>query len=381
MSPSESRRQTAASAADALLSARPISALVGFDGFLDSIVDVVDRRHSMASRDYDPIATMEAFAERVRRSAGLSMNLELVRREERFGGNGPLMAGGLASLGASVTYIGGVGKDDEPHILHPAYAPFAARCREVMPIASTARTDALEFLDGKVMFNKPAPMEAVTWANILARVGVDAVRARTAAADLLAIVNWSIVPGVEGIWEGFVRDIFPVARPRRIFLDLSDPAKRTDQDIARALELIARLDRHAPVTLGLNLSEATRLAQVCGVAPPARGPALIGAAQALRSRIDVDCIIIHPREGAAASTRDGVSGWCDGPFTPRPALSTGAGDHFNAGVALAQCAGLTLPQVLAVGVATSGAYVRDAASASLARLVEFLRALPEPQAP
>jgi sugar/nucleoside kinase (ribokinase family) len=64
----------------------------------------------------------------------------------------------------------------------------------------------------------------------------------------------------------------------------------------------------------------------------------------------------------------------------KPRLSTGAGDHFNAGFALAQAAGLPLEECLAVGTATSGAYVRDAESPTLPRLCDMLATLPEPQA-
>jgi sugar/nucleoside kinase (ribokinase family) len=341
----------------------------------------VDTRASMTPHDYTAIGTMETFANRVLRHAGLSMNLELVFREERFGGNGPLMAGGLANLGVRTTYIGGVGQDDNPMALHAAYTPFASRCAEVVPIASTARTDAIEFRDGKVMLNKPGPMGQVTWDRIIERVGLEGVRARVRDVDLLAMVNWSIVAGVEDIWDGLIRDVLPSSAPRRLFLDLSDPAKRTDADIMRALGIVARLQQFVPVTLGLNHAEARRLCAVLSLDEPARvGPELVRAASQLRERMGIACVVIHPREGAAGC--DGsVSTWVDGPFTPFPRLSTGAGDHFNAGFAFAQCLGLGLSQCLAVGVATSGAYVRDAQSPTRARLCAFLRALPEPEGP
>ena len=98
-------------------------------------------------------------------------------------------------------------------------------------------------------------------------------------------------------------------------------------------------------------------------------------AAALRGSMRLDTIVVHPREGAAAASEDGAA-WFDGPFTSTPRLSTGAGDHFNAGFALAQVHGLPLAQCLAVGCAVSGAYVRDAESPSLERLVGFMRSLP-----
>lgn len=104
-----------------------------------------------------------------------------------------------------------------------------------------------------------------------------------------------------------------------------------------------------------------------------------GAAERIRAASGLDCVVIHPREGAAAATARGESAWFDGPVTATPRLSTGAGDHFNSGFAGAQAlagAGFTLAECLAVGCATSGAYVRDAASPTRERLFEFLSALP-----
>ncbi|QKK07877.1 MAG: hypothetical protein HND58_06610 [Planctomycetota bacterium] len=168
-----SRESIARSAADALDRARAegtlaeTPALAGFDGFLDSIIRVVDRRRSMAMEDFEPISTIPRFAGRVADAAGKSANIELVVDEVRFGGNGPLYAGALGRLGMPTTYIGAVGKDDESDELLPVYQPFAERCERVIPIAAPAYTDALEFDDGKIMLGKAANVQAVTWDRLV----------------------------------------------------------------------------------------------------------------------------------------------------------------------------------------------------------------------
>ena len=63
----------------------------------------------------------------------------------------------------------------------------------------------------------------------------------------------------------------------------------------------------------------------------------------------------------------------DGPFTDTPKISTGAGDHFNAGFCLANILGLSDEEAVAAAVGTSGYYVRNAASPSLADLIQFLK--------
>jgi sugar/nucleoside kinase (ribokinase family) len=390
---SPDRTTTARSAADKLQAAgaagaaqRP--ALVGFDGFIDEIIRVVDRRHSMDPAGYTAIRTIPEFAARAGSAAGKSSNIELVVAEERFGGNGPLMAGAMGRLGAPVTYIGAVGREDNPRALHPLYKELEARCRRVIPIAPPAHTDALEFDDGKIMLGKPHNVQRVTWSALVEAVGEpDLIRIADDCA-VIAIVNWVMMAGVEGIWEALCDRVLPRLAPhqrgRRIFIDLCDPAKRTDADVAKAMTLLQRMNALAPVTLGLNLAEAERVARVIGVdafGGPGNqtfGVAIAHAAAVIRAKLDLACVVVHPREGAGAATTD-RSDWFDGPFTATPKLSTGAGDHFNGGFAFAQSLGLDLPECLATGCAVSGAYVRDAASPSLPRLVSFLRELPVPE--
>ena len=83
--------------------------LVGFDGFVDEIIDVVAKRDN--SQNYEKIKTITEFAEKIAAMAGLSGNIELVNKETRFGGNGPIMANALIKQGFSVDYIGALGKE------------------------------------------------------------------------------------------------------------------------------------------------------------------------------------------------------------------------------------------------------------------------------
>ncbi len=410
-----SRESIANAAADALERAHAggtlaeTPALAGFDGFLDSIIRVVDRRGSMALEDFAPIATISDFAGRIASAAGKSTNIELVVDEIRFGGNGPLYAGALGMLGMPTTYVGAVGRDDGSSELLPIFEAFAARCERVIPIAAPAYTDALEFADGKIMFGRPVNMQAVTWERLVERVGLDELRAMCARARLLGIVDWTHCGGLQGIWEGLIEHVLPglgaedgevltragkpaplessrAGKPapldvkRRVFIDLSDPAKRTDADLRSALEVLRRMNRFVAVTLGLNLAEGERVAAVLGVEAFAdaasQGEGVRAAAARVRERAGLACVVIHPREGAGAADDSGQSAWFEGPFTAQPRLSTGAGDHFGAGFSYAQVLGLPLGQALAVGCAVSGAYVRDAVSPDLPRLTGFLRGLP-----
>lgn len=392
MAPSAHRSEIAHGAAAALEAGAPrlraLGALVGFDAFIDSIISVVDRRFAMNQTGFTRIETIEQFALRVHAASGKSTNIELVVNEQRFGGNGPLMAGAMGRLSMPVTYIGAVGQNDRPRELHPLYQELARRCARVIPVAAPAATDALEFNDGKVMLGKPANIQGVTWSSLMDIIGLDEIRRIVSASKIIGVVNWVMMGGVESIWQGLCRDVLavdPERRSRRVFIDLCDPAKRTDLDVAGAMKHLQAINELTPVTLGLNLAESERIAAVLGLAQP-EGPGMgtLGesvrrSASEIRKALGIDCVVVHPREGAGAATADGASAWFDGPFTRTPKLSTGAGDHFNGGFAMAQALGLPLEHCLAAGAGVSGAYVRDAESPTLERLVAFLRELPPPQ--
>lgn len=389
----QSRVDMAHSAADALeaLTDDQLGALgsvVGFDGFVDSIIHVVDKRHSMAPNDYDRIHTIPEFAARCGSAANRSANLELVVKDVRFGGNGPLMSSALARLGSGVTFIGAVGLEDDWGVLDPIYKPFADRCARVLPICPPGRTDALEFDDGKIMLGKPESVQRATWERIKESVGLDAFVGMINGAGILSVVNWTLVGGVEGIWQGLMDEVFPkIDQPekKRLFLDLSDPAKRTDADIERALGLIARMQKFLPVTLGLNLAESGRIGRVIGLHVyddehnRTIAEMVPDAAHLIREKLGLDCVVIHQHTGAGAANAAGESQWFAGPYTRKPRISTGAGDHFGGGFCFAQAAGLGLGESLAAACGVAGAYVRDAQSPTRERLVEFLRDLPSPE--
>ena len=118
--------------------------------------------------------------------------------------------------------------------------------------------------------NQTAPVQKATWEAVVGAIGVDPLRAIVREVSLIGMVNWSLCGGVESIWEGLCRDVLPDVRwlgsgaRRRVFVDLSDPAKRPDEDVRRGLALLRRMNGMMAVTLGLNLSEARRVATVLG---------------------------------------------------------------------------------------------------------------------
>ena len=92
----------------------------------------------------------------------------------------------------------------------------------------------------------------------------------------------------------------------------------------------------------------------------------------ISSELPIDTVLVHPRAYAVVASKGNVTADVDGPFTENPLISTGAGDHFNAGFCLGKLIGLPDDQAATAAVGTSGYYVRNAASPTFAQLTEFL---------
>ena len=374
-----SREQICKSAAQKLSAAAPqlgsVKATVGFDGFVDEIIAVVDKRHDFER--FDSVRTISVFGGKITAAAGQSSNYELIVKQMKLGGNGPIMANALASAGLGVTYVGNLGYPN----VHPVFQDFARRA-SVISIGEPGHTDALEFDDGKLMLGKITAMNDVNWDNLVSRVGgEEKLKKLTGDARLIATVNWTMIPHMSQIWGKlldrgfFARD----GQPRILFVDLADPEKRNQNDIREAMQILTRFQSQVDVILGLNLKEAVEICHVMGISMDGDAERMIEPmAKAIREKLNLHCVVVHPRRGAAAATKEG-SATFEGPFVEQPKISTGAGDHFNAGFCLGRVLGFTLEESLCTGCGTSGYYVRTAHSPSAVELAEFVCDLPNPQ--
>jgi len=341
------------------------SVLAGFDGFVDAITDVVDKRTDDAT--YTRIGTIAAFAERIGRAAGLSSNIELVVRQMKLGGNGPIMANAMLQAGCPVIYIGCLGKDR----IHPVFADMAARCKACYSLCDPGQTDALEFTDGKLMLTNNQTLKEVTYARMLEVVGLARLRAAWESAGLVTLANWTMLPFQTDIWKRLLQDMAGATPPAGaiLFVDLADPEKRPARDLADALRLLKGFRPARRVVLGLNQKESIEVAEALGLR--CKPEEIEANAAALRRALDLDIVVIHPTKNAACATEQ-ASATLDGPYCANPTLTTGAGDNLNAGFCVGLMAGLETRELLAAATAASGFYVRTGTSPSSSQLADFL---------
>lgn len=334
--------------------------VIGFDGFIDEIIHVVNKRKN--PEEYERITDITAFSERIASVAGLSANIELVPIQTKLGGNGPIMANAIIAQGGEVSYIGAIGKDG----IHPVFRQFADTCREAVSLTGPGHTDALEFYDGKIMLGKMNNLVEVSMENLLKIKTEKELAHMLSDAGMVAFTNWTMLSNLNGIIEAFGKLIGRLESKPMVFVDLADPGKRTDEDIALVLELIAGMP--CETILGMNMNESSIIARVLAT----EEGDVVERARKIREKTGIGTVVIHPVKGAAIAHAD-ESLWVEGPYASRPKLTTGAGDNFNAGFCTALMGGFSPGESLMAGVCTSGYYVRYAASPTRNELLGFMQ--------
>ncbi|GHB97505.1 PfkB family carbohydrate kinase [Cerasicoccus arenae] len=344
-------------------------ALIGFDGFVDKIVHPVKQRHGMGE-DFERIETIAEFGSRISAAVGQSANIEMYQMMEKLGGNGPIMANAMHSANVQVRYIGALGNPT----IHPIFEEFAQKT-DAVSVTNPGVTTAAEFTDGKIMLGDMAALENVDYDHIIETMGEGQFLDACARADMIALVNWTMLPRLSELFNNMADRVFPNIGPgenRQFFFDLADPAKRSIGDLRSVLKIISRYQAHGAVTLGLNYSEGIQVAKALGLPAPTEDPDQLKAlATRIRQTLEISCVVVHPTHSAACATSDG-SWWVEGPFCEKPKITTGAGDHFNAGFMCGRLIGLSPLACLTTAVCFSGLYVRTAKSPSLSEVTRFL---------
>lgn len=329
----------------------------GFDGCIDSIVKPV-RRFNDAEREY--FKSIDAFGRYLCEKAGKSCAFPLDTLQRRMGGNAPLFSLAAASLGARVVCAVCAGEQ------HEVFAPLYAAC-EAHSVGEPCACTAFEFADGKVLMADNSAADTLDYAQICRCFGADALEKALQHADVIALLNWSELKNATDIWENSLRVLAKSARPqaeKRVLADLCDFSGLGDAAVLEMLAVLRAGARHATVMLSLNGNEAEELARRLRV----ETGALPVLAAHLREKTGISIVTIHTRQEACAAYAGGVV--CVPTITvAAPVTSTGAGDNFNAALAVGWGGGLSPEEYLLLANAVSSAYVRHGHSRTLAQLL------------
>ncbi len=335
--------------------------LLGFDGFIDELCRTRDGRGGADGRR--TVDTIDSFAERVHGAAGLSTAVELRHIETRAGGNAPNMGEAVLRFGNELSLIASLGGNE----IDPVFRELAASCKKVISLGDPGRTLALEFQDGKIMLNLPGGLERVSWQRLLERVSIEALSRLIESVSLIGLLDWSINPSQSEVFKELFHLVADLKDKPIVFFDLSDLRRRSDEEIRDVFVVVSEYAAITPTILGLNESESQTMIKALSMADAD----ITDRAAAIRKRGEIDCGVIHSREGASVATGEGAW-WVDGPYCPSPLVSTGGGDNFNAGFCSAWLYGMEPDECAFTAAFTSGYFVTHGMSPDREELIAFI---------
>jgi hypothetical protein len=341
--------------------------VAGFDAFVDQIVQIVGERQSL--EHFTPVPTIADFAGLIARAAGRSSLREFVVQSLDPGGCAVNLGDGIASLGVGLDFFGTLGLP-----AHAAFTDFAAKCHSCTPWSiDPGFTMAMEFQDGKYMLSSVSCLADLTPDALRAFLTDGTFQQACAEAELIALTNWTLFPHMTDCWRVLQDEVFSCLPNRPwFFLDLVDPRSRGEAEIRAMLPVLSRFENFGRCVLGGNLNEANVLATLLGLETVREeGSAIADLCESLRCKLGISEVAIHCIAGAAVAAEDGQV-WVNGPYTPCPRKSTGAGDRYNAGYCLGRLLDLPPRERCLTGSAASGFFVRNARSASLAEAALLL---------
>ncbi len=346
-----------------------VKGVIGFDGFIDEVVHVVDKR--IDPKNYTRVLTLKDYGQRIVATSGLSSNVEIVTVSKKLGGNGPIMANALIKFGMKMSYVGAIGYPET----NAVFKSIVERCENVYPVSDPSSTDAMEFEDGKIIRTKLSPFQELNFESIKQRVGLDVLASLLDECSLIGFEDWTLPPYSGEIWKGIYNEVLPIlknnTKGKILFFDLADPASRREEEVCDALQTISLYSKHYNVILGLNLREAVQIANILGGGFGYSEYDLKKLAEFIKGYINVNMLVIHPLKESCC-LKDRVFCERSGPYCEKPKLTTGAGDNFNAGFLMGIALGASPEESLLLGMAASGFYVRNARSAGFEEIKRFL---------
>lgn len=345
-----------------------LSVVVGFDAFIDENVRIVDQRlPDGACRCLPGIGD---FGDWVQRAAGRSGLREFLIEEQAAGGCALNMGDGLAHMGAAVDAYIGIG---EP--IRPVFADLVTVFRSVQSLGmGPGRSFVMQFDDGKLIFSNTEELERVRPERLRGPLQASDYRERCGNADGVAFLSWATTAHLTECWRMVQKEVLSgLSRRPMLFFDLADPVNRSNEAIVDMLECLRQWRSIGPVVLSVNENEAEQLAAVAGGDASFADSPVSQRADVLRGLLELDELVIHAVDRAAAAAVGVNPVEVPGPHCERPRKTVGAGDRFNAGYFAGRLLGWDLGAALALGNLTSGFFVREARSGSQAELADFCR--------
>ena len=335
------------------------SALVGFDGFIDALFKIKKESEYDKAIYFDKIKSIGEYI--VKKDTSFCLDLEDIKT--KIGGNAPILANALGALGVQSDLIGALGFPE----INPYFKTMSKNCT-LKSIAEPGMAYIYEFGDGKIMFSNSSSINTVNWTNLKELISLETVIQNFESNAIFCLLNWSEILGMTSILEGILADVFPKInlKDKTTFFDLSDFSNRSQKDILSAIGLINEFGKHTKTVLGLNKNELNKLYSLLFGEENSN---LYNQGKALFDFLKINILVIHNSKETYVFTQN-KEYYAVPELIDEPLMSTGAGDHFNAGFCYGLLANLELNECLILANSVASFYIKTGISPSINDIID-----------
>lgn len=335
----------------------------GFDGMVDTVREIIDERQGRA--EYTAVSELSAVSKRIDQSVDVnsSATFEWTENATRTGGHACHLTRALGGLDYEPTMIGTFGDPVEPVFREEFDA------HPIVSIGRPGHTDAVEFNDGKLLLTQSGDYRTLDWETLCDRIELETLAEHVDGKRLLGLGYWSIIPSFPDIVEGLREALWPLlsSPPEHVLVDPADLHHVPPGDFQKGAAALTALDEVVPTTVSANRSETAVLTELFdGTVDDVES-----AVNVAREGLGVSRFVSHGVERSASSTATETAS-VGVPRVEDPVLTTSAGDHFNAGLAVGLLTGAEESSALVLGNSVAGWFVRNGTGPTRDQLRSFV---------
>ncbi len=334
---------------------------LGFDGFVDKILKPV-RRKDRENTEFFP--TMKEFADYLAAKEGKSCSVALEKVQEKIGGNMPIMANALGTLGCKPVCVGTMGF---PEVL-PIFRRMSGNC-SLVSVGDPGYCDALEFISGKLMLGENGDIDALDYRRLVSAVPEEELVRYLDECDGAAFLNWGELIGSNDIWENILARILPKCKSENkkiMLMDFSDFSKRQKDEVEKLTELVRGYAQYFDIVVSLNENELEQFSEKLGFGEMEMEEKLLTLSKRLLCRE----MVLHLL-GTSCYVKDDKVFYIEKEIVKNPRTITGGGDNFNAGLLLGLLLKMDMEAAIRLGAGLSSLYVKFGREVTWEELAEY----------
>ncbi len=334
---------------------------VGFDGFVDKILKPVRMKDKEGTEFF---LTMKEFADYLIGKEGKSCSVAVEKVQEKIGGNMPIVANALGTLGCRTVCVGAMGI---PEVL-PIFRKMSGNCR-LVSVANPGYSDALEFESGKLMLGDNGDIDALDYRRLVEAVPEEAFISYLEECDGAAFLNWGELIGSNDIWENILFKILPRCKfggKKIMLMDFSDFSKRQKEEVEKLTELMKGYAQYFDIVVSLNENELEQFSEKLGFEETDTE----GKVLTLSRRFACKELVLHLL-GASCYVKDDKVISIKKEIVKNPRTITGGGDNFNAGLLLGLLLKMNMETAVRFGAGLSSLYVKYGREVTWKELREY----------